>query len=218
MSFSWHEFLRVDGSSELWARMDLTRLKDLSVHIIEYYSRKVRHVNRSTFGAELHAACDAGDCALLLAQQLHEFEVGPCTASVARELRETGGWKVEMVLAIDALSVYAGVTATAVKIPAEKALWAHVQYLRELLDTGVIKFLVWIDTRDMVSDGLTKGKVDRSALQAVMGGRLTLSHLPKAWKPKMIRNLYDVNAARNLHALQAFDGDQGLLVCVRSSL
>ena len=144
------------------------------------------HVNRSALGAELHACCDAGDFSMLLAQLIHEFEVGACNASEARRLRESGGWKAEIVLAVDALSVFAGVTATAVKVPAEKALWSHVQYVRELLDAGVLKLFLWIDTRDMFADGLTKGSVDRKALHMVMDGRLTVCHEYKTWKPKVI--------------------------------
>ena len=181
-------FLRLDGSSDPWGRPNLQDFVRRPIHVIDYYSRKVRHVNRSTFGAELHAACDAGDMSMLLVQLLHEFEHGCCNATIARQLRETGGWKVQLVLAIDAMSVFAGVTASAVKIPAEKALWAHVQYMRELLDTGVIKHLVWFDTRDMIADGLTKGAVNRLALHHMMEGHLTLAHLFKSWKPKIVQS------------------------------
>ena len=179
-------FLRADASSEAWAVSQPSLPQSVIVHVIDYYSKKVRHVNRSTFGAELHACCDAGDFSMLLAQLIHELETGACTATMARNLRETGGWQAELVLGIDAMSVFAGVTATAVKIPAEKALWAHVQYVRELLDTGVLKLLIWFDTRDMFADGLTKGTVDRKALHMVMDGRLTVEHAFKVWKPRMV--------------------------------
>ena len=71
-----------------------------------------------------------------------------------------------------------------VKIPAEKGLWSHVQYLRELLDTGVISELWWLDTRDMHSDGLTKGSVDRAALHAIMEGSVSYKHEYHSWQPK----------------------------------
>ena len=56
----------------------------------------------------------------------------------AKALRETGGWNVKLSLYIDAMSVYAAVTATFIKIPAEKPLLPHIQYTRELLDTKVL--------------------------------------------------------------------------------
>ena len=44
--------------------------------------------------------------------------------------------------------------------------------------------LWWIDTRDMHADGLTKGTVDRQALQAIMAGTVKYDHEAQVWKPK----------------------------------
>ena len=121
---------------------------------------------------------------MLLAQLLQEILHGVDTYTTARQRREHGNWQVPMALAVDAMSVFAAVTATQLKIPTERSLWSHVQYLRELLDTGVLKYLWWIDTRDMWADGLTKGSVDRQLLQELMGGILKLRHTAKSWKPR----------------------------------
>ena len=77
-----------------------------------------------------------------------------------------------MGLFVDAMSVHAAVTATFVKTPAAKSLLCHVQFLREMLDRRTLSSLIWIDTRDMVSDGLTKGAVSREALHEAMAGRM----------------------------------------------
>ena len=74
----------------------------------------------------------------------------------------SGGYS-PISLYVDAKSVFAVVTATFAKTPAEKSLLCHVQYLRELLDKDVLQQIVWIDTRDMYADGLTKGAVQRTA-------------------------------------------------------
>ena len=79
------------------------------------------------------------------------------------------------------MSVFAAVTATFVKIPAEKSLLSHVQYLRELLDTKVLEALIWIDTRDMIADGMTKGAVDREAIHQCMRGVWQLQHAARVW-------------------------------------
>ena len=89
-----------------------------------------------------------------------------------------------MILALDAMSVFAAVTAANVKEPAEKSLYNHVLYLRELLDTFVLHSIWWIDTRDMTSDGLTKGTVDRDVLHACMAGIMTVAHEYKEWHSK----------------------------------
>ena len=54
------------------------------------------------------------------------------------------------------------------KVPAECSLLSSVQCIRELVDEQRLKMLYWIDTRDMLPDGLTKGSVDRSALLTVI--------------------------------------------------
>jgi len=71
---------------------------------------------------------------MLLALSLHEVSKGVQSAEQARTLREIGGWDIKLGLYIDAMSVSAAVTATFVKIPAEKSLLSHVQYFRETLE------------------------------------------------------------------------------------
>ena len=56
----------------------------------------------------------------------------------ARALRDDGGYCIPMVLYVDAMSVFAAITATYIKHPAEKGLLSHVQFVRELLDSGVL--------------------------------------------------------------------------------
>ena len=83
------------------------------------------------------------------------------------------------------MSVHAAVTATQARAPAEKALLSHVQYLRELLDKQILRNLIWFDTRDMVTDGLTKGSVERSAIDTLMAGNYQYNHAPVIWRSKV---------------------------------
>ena len=151
------------------------------VHIVDAICKAQRHVTRSTFSSELLSASDTVDHGMLLALSLHGFSAGAQSAAEAKTLRETGGWNVKLSLYVDAMTVYAAVTATFVKIPAEKSLLSHIQYIRELLDTKVLEAMVWLDTRDMVADGLTKGSVDRDALHACMNGIWLLQHSAQSW-------------------------------------
>ncbi len=57
----------------------------------------------------------------------------------------------------------------------------HIQYIRELLDNGVLLALLWTDTRDMLGDGMTKGVVDRSGLHAVMDGQVAVDREVRMW-------------------------------------
>ena len=154
-------------------------------HVLEFVSARERHVTRSTFGAELFSACDVVDLCMLLSCLLHQVDKGSMTPAAARSCRENDGWDIDIDLGLDAYSVYAAVTAFHVKAPAEKALLSHVQYLRELLDKKILKYIVWFDTRDMTADGLTKGAVEREAIQIVMSGKFQVVYKQERWTTKL---------------------------------
>ena len=126
------------------------------------------------------------DHGLLLSQMRHEIPKGPMSAAEARGQRISGQFPVPMVVYIDAMSVYAAVTATFIKTPAEKSLLCHVYFVREMLDNGVVSARIWLDTRDMLSDGLTKGAVSRDALMLMMDGQITFAHEAKVWLPRAL--------------------------------
>ncbi len=81
---------------------------------------------------------------------------------------------MEIELVTDAMSVFAATTANHVKMPAEKSLLSHIQFLRELCDKYIVTCLTWCDTRDMVADGLTKGKCERDSVATAMAGSFTM--------------------------------------------
>ena len=90
-----------------------------NVHLLDWACKSQRHVTRSTFAAELFGAGDSIDHGLLLSQLLKEVECGEISATQARNMREDGGF-LPIALYLDAMSVFAAVTATFLKIPAEK--------------------------------------------------------------------------------------------------
>ena len=187
----------------LMCRRAKGELKSAKVHLIDFLTKKVSNVTRSTFSSELFSSCDAADHALLLRQIVHEFENGCLTAEQARRLREGQlASTVSIDLAIDAMSVYAAVTAVHIKIPSEKSLLGHLQFLRELLDKGVINSLYWIDTRDMAADGMTKGSIQRTAITSAMSGSIVFSHPYKCWKP-LARGSFGASPALPLSPSQA---------------
>eukprot|EP00969_Alexandrium_andersonii_P331604 14655481-Alexandrium_andersonii.AAC.1 len=51
-----------------------------------------------------------------------------------------------------------------VKIPADNGMLSHVQYSRELFAQRTREALVWAGTRDMATDGATKGAAGRELL------------------------------------------------------
>ena len=162
----------------------------VAAHLVEFLTKRVRNVTRSTYSAELFSLCDACDHAMLLRQIVHEFRHGPLSAAGARDLRE-GSQKSDVLLGIliDAMSVYASVTANHIKIPAEKSLLSHLQFVRELLDRGILSILGWTDTRDMLADAMTKGAVDRDRIELALDGYLRMDYEAKVWKPRIIKSI-----------------------------
>ena len=82
------------------------------------------------------------------------------------ELQEAGKLDPPIRLAVDAQSVYDAIIASDLGEPAEGSLRLHLLSLRDRLNT-TIQRLLWLDTRDMLADGLTKGAVDRAALRKI---------------------------------------------------
>jgi hypothetical protein len=158
--------------------------KSVPGHLLDFVSRSQRRVTRATFTSELQGGCDTIDKGFLLLQTLDEIQTGRVSATEALARREHGGWAIPAALYLDALSVYTAVTATFVKTPADNGVLVHCLYIRELLDHNVLTAIVWLDTRDMVADGLTKGAVDRIAIHDLMDGKIDVRHECKLWRPK----------------------------------
>ena len=53
-----------------------------------------------------------------------------------------------------------------------------------MLDNRVLAAIGWVDTRDMLADGATKGSVDRSQLHSCTSGTSIIAHELKVWKAK----------------------------------
>ena len=82
------------------------------------------------------------------------------------------------------MSVYAAVTALFIKILADSSVVCHLQYIRELLDNGGMFAIAWVETREMLADGMTKGVIDRQDIHDCMSGQVRDTHEMKIWRPK----------------------------------
>jgi len=145
-------------------------------HLLDSECKSHTHVTRSTFAAETLAATVAADHVIPLATTLHEFNNGPVTAYQARRVREEGGLSFDVTLTVDAMSLYAAVAASTIKVPAERSLAGHLYWLRELIDNHVLRRLRWCDTRDMSADCHTKGSIDRQVILDLMKGHYRFRH------------------------------------------
>ena len=101
---------------------------------------------------------------------------GPQTGESLMRSLSTGDLAMPVEGLTDSYSIFSYLAAAHLKLPAEKSTYYHLAFLREKLVNGFISTYNWIDTRDMVADGLTKGLSDRSLLSALMDGSYTLAH------------------------------------------
>ncbi len=152
-------------------------------HMLLAECKSLKLVTRSSFSSETLGLTGGLDSMWPLMVTLHEVAHGPLRADQARRIREEGGLKVSADALIDAKSVFDAVTASPQKAPAEKNLANHLFWVREWLEIGILDQLKWCDTRDMIADGLTKGKVERNLLLDAMNGRIEMKHEMRAWKP-----------------------------------
>ncbi len=82
-------------------------------------------------------------------------------------LEENGQLAIPIHCIVDARSVYDALVAPDIRPPTESSLILILKQLKEAMCTFTLKALWWIDTRDMVADGLNKGIISRSALLQV---------------------------------------------------
>ena len=113
---------------------------------------------------ELHSALDLTGAAVVIGSCFNEIMHGSQTALTLSRWQSAGKFAIPLELMIDARSVFDSVCAEIIKTPADRALLIHAKALREYLESKQLKGLRWIDTRDMVSDALNKGSVDRIAI------------------------------------------------------
>jgi hypothetical protein len=108
----------------------------------------------------------------------HELACGPTSAHELQLLAEENDFYLPIIAIIDAKSVFDSITAPEVQPPADKQLLHSVLKLREWLDRGIVEFIVWLDNRGMLADGLTKGKRAQEDLLKAMNSSEWKSEVP----------------------------------------
>jgi len=169
-----------DSKAGLPARQDAQTCKYMQ--LVDFTNTKQRVITRSSFAAELRNALDAAHDAIVAAGLLHELMQGTQNPMHMVELKEAGKFCLPVVLFIDAQAVFNAACHDDDSSSSDKSMVYHVKALRHLLVTGQVKAIVWIDTRDMLADALTKGKICRDELnKAFNTGIWQLQHPYKVW-------------------------------------
>ena len=101
---------------------------------------------------------------------------GPQTGEALKNAITNGSVPMKIEALTDYYSILSYLAAAHLKLPAEKGTYFHLAYLREKLVSQLIRSFIWVDTRDMCCDGLTKGSIDRTSLSRIMDGIYNLEH------------------------------------------
>lgn len=146
--------------------LDEPQGKDGQASLVHFIVRKQRRVVRSTFSDEFNGLVDSMESLLLLQVILHQVYCG--TAGSPHQLvdkLEAGKLHPPLDLGVDATPAFHAVEAADVCDPAGSSLKLHFISVRDRMSQGMIRYLYWVDTRDMLADGFTKGAVDRALLE-----------------------------------------------------
>ena len=120
--------------------------------------------------------------ATVLLGVLQEIRYGPTEAMRLVTMQSTGDFCVPLTMVTDSGSIWSCLQSNHLRMPTEKGTLYHLAYCLESLRNGLVSEWLWVDTRDMCIDGLTKGSLKRDALNSLMRGIWSLNHEVKMLK------------------------------------
>ena len=172
--------LAVKGCFILLIEMNNPESPGGKCQIIDFFSRKQSHVCRATFAAELFAVLDAIGHAMKVAALFTEVIYGKKTAEELLDMQDNNQMGLSIHAVVDAKSVLDCVSNQKGKQASDEQLTLHVLKLQELIKMGKLERMWWVDTRDMVTDGLTKGRGGPNGHQCLNRRRCVGRGVPSA--------------------------------------
>ena len=145
------------------------------VHLIEFASKTIQRVSRSSWAAELHAMSATTSAGMKMAQMIDEAYDNITNAQDLMTKEETSTLNTKVDNITDCFDLFSSVIAVEMAKLAEPHLGSHLAALREDLQAGRVSSWWWCDTLSMPSDGLTKISIDRQMLQDIAAGTWKIS-------------------------------------------
>ena len=157
-------------------------------HLIDATSQSLKLVTTSIFSSETLAAVGTADALIPLVISMIEMLFGVLTPDQLRAFRECSDVELKVFMVIDALNLFHAWTGTSLKLPAEKSLFPHIAWLRDVVGCAPTH-VAWYDTRDLLSDCMTKGTIPREPLLNAMSGHFQFQHALKEHKfPRVVEH------------------------------
>ena len=138
------------------------------LQLVDFVSRRLHVVARSAFAAELRNVLEAIQESLNVATWFHEIYRGPLTAEECTHVRDKALHFLPVKVCMDNYGLFAAVTKDEPTAGSDASMIYHVKAVRYLCDKGSIDTMAWIDNRDMLADGLTKGNPPRDPINTAM--------------------------------------------------
>ena len=85
------------------------------------------------------------------------------------DLLENGQVYPPVDICVDAAAVFDPIATADLCDFVESSVKLHLISGRDRMVQGILRFLCWVDTRDMLADGLTEGGIDRTLLDNISG-------------------------------------------------
>jgi len=155
------------------------------LQLLNFVSRKLHTISRSAFAAELRNLHDAFQEAINCAVLFHDIYRGPLTAPQSVTVRDNATYFLEIHAVTDNFGLYSAITKDEPSAGSDASMIMHVKAARHYLDNGNLTSLTWCDNRDMLADGLTKGKPPRNIINDALDNCTWVpAHTCTTWQPR----------------------------------
>ena len=155
---------------------DTETLDSSNVHVLNWASRKVTRVSKSTLASEAVARVGAVEDAVRCAGWLEEI-YGPA-ASTAELIhkQETGKFMFPVDIATDARTLHEVIISPMEPKPSDPGCLLWLKYLREMHQRKIMRRGVWTSTVDMLGAGLTKDKENSESRKLFKDERIQVNY------------------------------------------
>ena len=159
------------------------------IQLLNFVSRKLHTISRSAFAAELRNLHDAFQEAINYGVLFHDIYRGPLTAPQSVTVRDNATYFLDIHAVTDNYGLYSAITKDEPSAGSDASMIMHVKAARYYLDNGNLSTLTWCDNRDMLADGLTKGKPPRNIINDALNQCKWIPEHPcSTWKPRKPSN------------------------------
>jgi hypothetical protein len=141
---------------------------DGPVQLADWRGKKSTRVGKSSLHVEALAMAGGIERGETLLGVLEEFYVRTPHLRTLLELQEAGAYAVPMDVITDSKSLFDLVTGVGEPKPSDEGSLLWLRWIRERVQRGSVRHMIWACTQDQLSDPLTKDGVDLEMLHRVM--------------------------------------------------